>query len=123
MFLHNVKILNRSGSRNPTLVTIDGTPLHCISIDYHADAESIPVITFRVGALADIEVNNADLKFRFTPETVTDAVKVLRHALQTDKDLRDGFTASIRSAIDDMAWNKVDAVTDPAEYILERLLG
>lgn len=122
--MHTVKIRNDSGKVIPTTyISIDGVPIRCRSVDYHADVDSVPEFTLGLAALTDIEVNDADIRFRFTPETVTDAVKVLRNALLTDKELWDGFIASISSAIDDMEKHKIGESVSPAEYILDRLVG
>lgn len=46
-----------------------------------------------------------DVKFRFTPETVQQAMIVLRKELSKRSDLYDSFLASMKSAIDDDFWN------------------
>ena len=121
--ISSFKVRNDSGTTIPTKVSINGLDVRCRSIDYHADIESVPTCTVELAALGDIEVNHADIRFSFTPHTVTDAVKILRHELSQDTYLRKSFLASIGSAIDDMTQNKCDSSTDPAEYILNRLIG
>ena len=117
------KVRNDSGTAIPTKVSINGLDVRCRSIDYHADVESVPICSVELVALGDIEVVHAAIRFSFTPHTVTDAVKILRHELLQDTYLRKGFLESIGSAIDDMARDKCDSGTDPAEYMLDRLVG
>ena len=49
--------------------------------------------------LPDIEMVG-DIRFRFTPESVTDAVAVLRHELLIHGEVYNGFKASLKSAIE-----------------------
>lgn len=53
--------------------------------------------------------------------TVTDAVKILRHELLQDPELRKGFLASIESALKDAPADI--GLYDMAEKILERITG
>ena len=59
----------------------------------------------------------------YTSEGVRLAITVLRDELLRHGDLYDGFIASINSAIDDMTRNKCDSNMQPAEYILQRIIG
>lgn len=75
-----------------------------------------------------------DVKFRFTPETVQQAMIVLRKELSKRSDLYDSFLASMKSAIDDDFWNNretcgndldvgEDDFNEAAELMLNRLIG
>lgn len=119
--MHTVKVFNNNGKIIPTHVEIDGKPLRCRSIDYHADHESFPMFVFEVSALSDIEVNHADIRFKFHPETVTDAVKILRHELMRHNEIYYGFMGSIKSALNDM--DDGISIDDSAEAILRRIIG
>lgn len=120
--MHKVKVFNNNGNIIPTHVEIDGKPLRCRSIDYHADHESFPMFVFEVSALSDIEVNHADIRFKFHPYTVVEAVKILRHELIQHGDVYCGFLASIKSALNDMCDGASDT-NRAAEKILERMIG
>lgn len=119
--MHKVKVFNNNGNIIPTHVEIDGKPLRCRSIDYHADHESFPMFVFEVSALSDIEVNHADIRFKFHPWTVVEAVKILRHELMLHGEVYGGFLESIKSALHDMG-DETD-ITGAAKLILSRIIG
>lgn len=96
---NTVKVFNNNGKIIPTEVKINKTSVAVRSIDYHADLESVPVFTIDIPSLADIEVNHADIVFRFHPETVVDAIKVIQCELKNDDVFRNAFLASIESAL------------------------
>lgn len=68
-------------------------------VTFNQSTDTIPCFTFETLGFPDIEIDNSNIRFRFTPETVMDSVKVLRHSLITDKELYNAFVASIESAI------------------------
>lgn len=94
-----VKII--SGDSFKTHAFIDGVEISvkATSIHFEQNAGEVPIFTFETVNLPNIEIENADIRFRFTPETIEDSVKVIRHSLLTDKVLYDAFVASIESAI------------------------
>ena len=120
--MHTVKVFNNNGSVIPTHVEIDGKPLRCRSIDYHADHESFPMFVFEVSALSDIEVNHADIRFKFHPYTVVEAVKIIRHELMLHGEVYEGFLGSIKSALNDMC-DDASSINKAAEKILGRIIG
>ena len=119
--MHTVKVFNNNGNIVPTHVEIDGKPLRCRSIDYHAEADHIPTFAFEVIALSDIEVNHAGICFKFHPETVTDAVKILRHELIQHGDTYNGFISSIESALNES--KPYVRENNLAKAILDRIIG
>lgn len=119
--MHTVKVFNNSGKIIPTHVEIDGKPLRCRSIDYHVDIDTVPTFTLGVAALSDVEVNHSDIRFRFAPQTVTDAVKILRHELTYDKELCAAFISSIESALQEA--KPYTSEHDLAAAILRRVAG
>lgn len=119
--MHTVKVFNDSGKVIPTYVEIDGKPMPCRLIDYHADHESIPMFVFEVSALSDIEVNHADIRFKFHPKTVVEAVKILRHELMQHGDVYNGFARSIESALKEA--KPYTKEIDLARSILDRITG
>ena len=120
--MHTVKVFNNNGSVIPTHVEIDGKPLRCRSIDYHADHESFPMFVFEVSALSDIEVNHADIRFKFHPYTVVEAVKIIRHELMLHGEVYEVFLGSIKSALNDMNGD-TSSINKAAEKILGRIIG
>lgn len=119
--MHTVKVFNKNERVIPTHVEIDGKPLRCRHIEYHADPESIPIFVFDVVSLADIEVNHADICFKFHSDTVVDAVKILRHELLHNADLYNAFASSIKSALDEA--KPYTSESDLARDILDRVIG
>ena len=120
--MHTVKVFNNNGNIIPTHVEIDGKPLRCRAIDHHAEVDCIPTFTFEVLALSDIEVNHADIRFKFHPETVVEAVKILRHELMLHGEIYEGFLGSIKSALNDMC-DDASSINKAAEKILGRIIG
>ena len=120
--MHTVKVFNDSEKVIPTNVEINGNLMTCRSIDYHVDIDTFPVFTFEVMTLSDLEVNHADIFFKYHPETVVEAVKILRHELIQHGDVYCGFLASIKSALNDMCDGTSDT-NRAAEKILERMIG
>ena len=45
----------------------------------------------------------------FTPETLSDAVKVIRHSINTDRDMRNAWIASVLNWLEDWLVNTNDA--------------
>ena len=119
--MHTVKVFNNNGNIVPTHVEIDGKPLRCRAIDYHAEVYYIPAFTFEISSLADIEVNHADICFRYHPESVVESVKILRHELMRHGEVYCGFLESIKGALCDMG-DETD-ITDAANLILSRIIG
>jgi len=91
------------------------------SIQFEQNAGEVPIFTFETIGLPDIEIDNADVRFRFTPETVTDAIKVLRRSLIADKELYNAFVASIVSALKEIPAGT--GLYDVAEAVADRIIG
>lgn len=72
-----------------------------VSASYEQTAVTEPDFTFETMGFPDIEIDNADIRFRFIPETISDSAKVMRHTYETDANFRNAFVASIESAIHD----------------------
>ena len=119
--MHTVKVFNNNGNIIPTHVEVDGKPLRCRKINYHADLKSVPTFTFEVQALSDIEVNHAEICFKFHPETLTDALKILRHELMQHGDTYNGFIASIESALNES--KPYVRENNLAKAVLDRIIG
>lgn len=91
------------------------------SVEFNQSVDTVPAFTFETLGFPDIEIDNPDIRFRFTPETVTDAVKVLRHSLIADKELYNAFVASIASALKEIPAGT--GLYDVAEAVADRIIG
>ena len=99
--LPKVRVYNPFGNGwRGTKCLIDGKNIRNVtSVDFHVAVDEIPVFEFETMEIPDIEMHG-DVRFRFTPETVTDAVAVLRHELLTHGEIYNGFKASLKTAIE-----------------------
>lgn len=119
-----VKII--SGDSYRTHVFIGDKEISGITTDVQFEqcAGKVPTFTFETFGLPDIEIDNADIRFNFTPETISDSVKVIFHTYEIDNDFRNAFIASIESAIHDNG--VVCDISDQHELALEianRIIG
>lgn len=89
---------------------------------FEQSAMEIPSFTFETDGYPNIEIDNADICFRFTPEAITDAVKVICHTYANEKDFRNAFVASIASALKEVPTGTgiYDAAQAVADRIIER---
>lgn len=91
-----VKIFNPDGGGwLGTKCVVDGKEIPRVkSVDFHVAADEVPTFEFEMFGLP------GDIRFRFTPESVTDAVAVLRHELLIHGEVYNGFKASLKAAIE-----------------------
>ena len=96
-----VKIFNPDGGGwLGTKYVVDGKEITRVkSVDFHVAADEVPTFEFEMFGLPDIEMVG-DIRFRFIPESVTDAVAVLRHELLAHREVYNGFKASLKAAIE-----------------------
>lgn len=92
-----------------------------VSASYYQDATSVPCFEFETVGFPDIAIDNADIRFQFTPQTIQEAAKTLRHSLITDATLYDAFCASIESALKEIPTGA--GLYDVAKAIAERIIG
>lgn len=69
--------------------------------------------------LPDIEMIG-DIRFRFTPESVTDAVSILRHELLQHGEIYAGFKASLKSALE--RYNYCGLPFEPEDDVARKIL-
>lgn len=100
---------------------INGVDFANTTCSLHVEANSFPEVTVKLNAKAPEFSGIANVEFG--SETVKRVATILRAELLKHGDLYDAFMASINSAIDDMTRNKCDSKTEPAEYILKRIIG
>lgn len=93
-------------------------------VTFNQSIDTIPCFTFETIGLPDIEIDNADICFKFTPETISDSVKVIYHTYEIDNDFRNAFIASIESAIhDNGVVCDISDQHDLATEIANRIMG
>lgn len=72
-----VKVVNPNGDWRGTECCIDDKKIKNVkSVDFRVAVDEIPKFTFETIGLPDIDMSG-DIRFRFTPETVQQAVIVL----------------------------------------------
>lgn len=91
------------------------------SVEFNQSVKTVPVFMFEMLGFPNIEVSNAYIRFIFTPETVTNAVKVLRNTLLIDKGFYNALVASIESAIKELL-TRIDREC-VARRIADRIIG
>lgn len=96
-----VKIINPKGSGwRGTQYFVDGIEINrVISADFHVAVDELPTSVFELMALPDIEMES-EVKFSYTPQSIEDAVRILRHELLTHGEIYNGFKASLKTAIE-----------------------
>lgn len=96
-----VKIINPEGSGwRETQYFVDGIEINrVISADFHVAVDELPTSVFELMALPDIEMES-EVKFSYTPQSIEDAVRILRHELLTHGEIYNGFKASLKTAIE-----------------------
>lgn len=119
--MQTVKI--QSTENETAKIFVGGAELkRVISVEFSQSVDTVPTFKFETMGLPDIEIGNTDIRFRFTPETVVDSAKVLRHSLLTDKELYNALVASIESAIKEIppdgTW-----LHDAAVAVADRIIG
>ena len=134
MKLQRVKVTNQNDSQYRTEYYIDGNKISGVkSIDFRVGVNEIPTFTFETIGMPDIDMLG-EVQFSFTPETVQQAVFVLKNELSKRDELYNSFLASMQSAIDDDFWNArstngnelnigKDDFNEAAEIMLNRIIG
>lgn len=129
-----VKVVNPNEGWIGTEYYIDGKKIERVkSVDFRVAVDEVPMFTFETMGIPDIDMSG-DIRFRFTPETVQQAVAVLQNELIANRDLRSTFLKSMLSALDDNFWNSRETTGDQldigyndfreaAELMLNRLIG
>ena len=126
IYINKLKIYtDNDESFMPNHVEIDNNIIHgVIGITYHQSVkELLPQCTIETRGLPDIDTL-ADIKFKFTPETIQEAATILRNVLSSDKDFYDAFVASIESALDEIPEGPEEMkLCDVAKAIANRIIG
>lgn len=129
-----VKVVNPNEGWMGTEYYIDGKKIERVkSVDFRVAVDEIPQFTFETMGLPDIDMGG-DINFRFTQETVQQAVVVLRNELMNHGELYNAFLKSMLSTLDDKFWdsrnktgNEIDIgeedFKEAAVLMLNRLIG
>ena len=133
--LPRVKVVNPGVSWRGTEYYINDQKIGRVrAVDFRVAVDEVPTFVFETLGAPDIDISGG-IRFSFTPQTVTEAVKVLRNELLQQGDLYDGFLASMRSTIHEAekwhnhGWleNSYDEKREDlerlAECMLKRLAG
>lgn len=99
--LPKVRVYNPSASGWPEVkCLIDGNEAKNVRlVDFHGSVDEIPIFKFETMGIPDIKMCG-DIRFRFIPETVTDAVFILRNELLAHGEVYNGFKESLKTAIE-----------------------
>lgn len=93
------------------------------SIELHVGTNMVPTFDLEVVGAPDIDML-ADVRFSFTPETVEQAVKVLRNELLKHGCVYDGFLECITSALNEIGHSLPNWDTKSiSKEILKRIIG
>lgn len=102
-------------------VFVDGTEIKNVrSLVFNVDVDSTPEATIEVSGKLDYN-GLARIGLTLEPEAVRECIMGLQFALQMDDDLRNGFIASIKSALDEA--KNYESNEKLSERILDRILG
>lgn len=134
MGIPRVKVVNPNEGWMGTEYYIDDKKIERVkSVDFRVAVDEVPHFTFETMGLPGIDMSG-DIRFKFTPGTIQQAVIILRNELLTKGELYNGFLASMISAIDDDFWKSRDTCGDAldigyedfkeaAVLMLNRLIG
>lgn len=133
--LPRVKVVNPGDGWFGTEYYINDQKIERVkAVDFRAAVDEVPTFTFETMGAPDIDMPG-DIRFSFTPQTVTEAIVVLRNELLKHDELFEGFLASIKSGIlegagvnspaptMDLAYDAENSVSYTAEHILKCLIG
>lgn len=116
-----VKVVNKGESWLGTQCYINDKKIKKVkAVNFRVAVDEIPTFDFEMSGMPEIDMPG-NIRFSFTPNTVEEAVEVLRNEILKHGDVYNGFLASIRSAIEDC---KSEIYEDElAKYILKRIIG
>lgn len=119
--MQRIRVVNPKDSWQGTEYYINGQKISEVkSVDFRVAVDEVPTFIFETIGFPDIDMPG-NVRFDFTPETVMDAVKVLRNELSQHGIIYYGFLGSIRSAIKDFESGGTDF--ELSELILKRIIG
>ena len=117
-----VKIVNsKPDNWTGTKCFIDNREIHNVTaVDFHVGVDELPEFRFEMLGMPDIEMNSRVI-IQVSPQSITDAISVLRHELLQHGEIYYGFKASLKSAL--IAYNSCGLPFEPEEEIAEKILN
>lgn len=124
--IQRIKVINPKDNWCGTECYINDKKIDFVkSIDFRVAFDEVPTFVLETIGFPDIDMSG-NIRFDFTPQTVDEAIKVLRNDLLKHGDLYKGFLASIKSALDDYGHVSCHFEEKNAEVaceILKRIVG
>lgn len=121
-----VKIVNsKPDNWMGTKCFIDNREIHNVTaVDFHVGVDELPEFRFEMLGMPDIEMNSRVI-IQVSPQSITDAISVLRHELLQHGEIYRGFKASLKSALEYYNYCGLPFESDEekAEKILDFLIG
>ena len=116
-----VKIVNsKPDNWMGTKCFIDNREIHNVTaVDFHVGVDELPEFRFEMLGMPDIEMNSRVI-IQVSPQSITDAISVLRHELLQHGEIYHGFKASLKSAL--IAYNSCGLPFEPEEEIAGKML-
>lgn len=120
--MNRVKISSNEGI---TELYINGTKVIPQSITFGAGRAEVPHFGIDLSGFPEFDIEGADIRVSFTPCTIFEAVRVLKHSLEKDPVMRKSFERSIWSVLEESEAPGYGEVTNEllAERILSRIVG
>ena len=121
MGIPRVKVVNPNEGWMGTEYYIDGKKIERVkSVDFRVAVDEVPHFTFETMGLPDIDMSG-DIRFKFTPKTVQQAIIVLRNELMLSS-LDDKFWNSRSKSGHELDLGEED-FKEAAALMLNRLIG
>lgn len=120
--MERVRVYNEENGWMGTQVTVNDVPVEGVrSVDFHVGVEEVPAFEISLFGCPDIDMAG-DILFSFTPETIQEALVVLRRAfIQNDCGIYEGFVCSIESALKECGEDM--GIREKAEFIADFIMG
>lgn len=89
------------------------------AVDFHVAVDELPVFDFEMGGMPNIEMD-CIANIMFSPQSITDAISILRHELLQHGEFYRGFKASLKSALE--KYNNCGLPFEPEDEIAGKIL-
>lgn len=120
--MNAVKITSENGI---TRLFIDGVNVRARSVVFGQSVGELPRFSLDLDGFPEFDIDGAEIRVSFSPGTIFEAVRVLKHSLENDPVMRSSFESSIRSVLEESERPGYGPVTNEllAERILSRIVG
>lgn len=108
-----------------TRANINGVDIRARSVVFGQSVGELPRFSFDLNGFPEFDIEGADIRVSFTPATIFEAVRVLKHSLENDPVMRSSFEKSIWSVLEESEQPGYGVVTNEilAKRILDRVVG